>query len=318
MRARWPPQAGHDDRVRFVEYAKGHGTGNDFVILPDPAGRLNLTPELVAALCDRRFGLGGDGVLRVVRTAAVAAATGDGALTGSVAAAVADTEWFMDYRNADGSLAETCGNGIRVFARFLVTRGWAPAETVVGTRAGPVATLVGDDVVTATMGRVQVLGPQRARVAGRELEGLAVDCGNPHLVCPVPEDTALAALDLTRPPVTDPAAFPHGVNVELVDPQPAVDADAYLRMRVYERGVGETLSCGSGAVAAAAAHLHRLERPAGVVAVEVPGGRLTVSLTAGEAALSGPAVLVAHGTVDLAALRPGDVAARHRPGTPAE
>ena len=95
--------------VRWTAFAKGHGTGNDFVLLPDPDGALDLTPELVAALCDRRRGLGGDGVLRVVRARPAPGRR----------RAAGEAEWFMDYRNADGSLAEMCGNGVRVFARYL-------------------------------------------------------------------------------------------------------------------------------------------------------------------------------------------------------
>src|SRR5687768_2356819 len=101
-----------------MRFAKGHGTGNDFVVLPDADGALPLTPALVAALCDRRRGIGADGVLRVVRTAAHP----DAEASADVA------EWFMDYWNADGSHAEMCGNGVRVYARFLVEAGLAPAE----------------------------------------------------------------------------------------------------------------------------------------------------------------------------------------------
>src|SRR5690348_822143 len=114
-----------------MRFSKGHGTENDFVVLPDPDGTLDLTPARVAALCDRRRGIGADGVLRVVRWAAL------GTGTGSDPEPVPGVEWFMDYRNADGSIAEMCGNGVRVFARYLEHAGWLPgAETAVGTRAG--------------------------------------------------------------------------------------------------------------------------------------------------------------------------------------
>lgn len=116
--------------MRFV---KGHGTENDFVILPDPDGALDLTGPMVAALCDRRAGIGGDGVLRVVRTKAVAGLPGD-------------AEWFMDYRNVDGSIAEMCGNGARVFARYLVDSGLAaPGEFDIATRGGGAPGLGGRD-----------------------------------------------------------------------------------------------------------------------------------------------------------------------------
>lgn len=282
------------------QFSKGHGTGNDFVILPDPAGELVLTPKLVAALCDRRFGVGGDGVLRVVRTAAAGApALGPGAAPESAGTA----EWFMDYRNADGSLAEMCGNGARVFARYLVATGLVATDRMtLATRAGTVAAVVTDDAVSVTLGHPTVVGESAARVGGQRLAGVVVDCGNPHLVCPVPSDRELAALDLSRPPEIDPRRFPHGANVEFITPAGGEPGGTGVRMRVHERGVGETLSCGSGACAAAAAVLREAGLDAGVVTVDVPGGRLTVSLTGTDCALTGPAVLVAHGSVDISAL----------------
>lgn len=274
--------------MEALEFSKGHGTGNDFVIIPDPEGAVTLTPTLVAALCDRRFGIGGDGVLRVVRTAAA----GEPELTGG--------EWFMDYHNADGSVAEMCGNGARVFARYLVQHGLVgTAEISLATRAGPVVAVVTDEAVSVEMPTPQVYAEGSATVAGRELSGLAVAVGNPHLVCPLPPDLELAGLDLTGPPVVDAGLFPDGVNVELTE-QVAPDL---LRMRVHERGVGETRSCGSGACAAAAATRHAAGRTGGVVTVDTPGGRLVVTLSAGGCVLTGPAVLVARGTVELEALR---------------
>lgn len=279
-----------------LTFAKGQATGNDFVIVPDPEGRLSLSPELVATLCHRRFGIGGDGLLRVVRTAAdpeLAAYLGDAAAA----------EWFMDYRNADGSVAEMCGNGVRVFARYLVESELvAVDEFVVGTRSGPVPVVVGPDAVSLTLGPPRVLGAGSARLGGEarglELPGLAVDCGNPHLVCPLPAGMELTEVDLTRAPEVDRELFPAGANVELIAPPPGVTelGGDQLRMRVYERGVGETMSCGSGACAAAAAVLHTAGRTSGVVTVDVPGGRLLVSLTPQDCALTGPAVIVANGT----------------------
>ena len=281
-----------------LTFAKGQATGNDFVIVPDPDGQLILNPELVAGLCDRRFGIGGDGLLRVVRTAAdpeLAAFVG-----GSGAA-----EWFMDYRNADGSLAEMCGNGVRVFARYLVeTELVAVGEFVIGTRSGPVPVVVSPDAVSLTLGPTRVLGASSARLTGDgrlgglELPGLAVDCGNPHLVCPLPAGIELVDADLSRPPEVDRELFPAGANVELIAPLPGeaeLGAD-HIRMRVHERGVGETLSCGSGACAAAAAVRHVAGHRSGVVTVDVSGGRLLVALTPEDCVLTGPAVIVAHGT----------------------
>ena len=279
-----------------LTFAKGQATGNDFVIVPDPEGRLSLSPELVATLCHRRFGIGGDGLLRVVRTAAdpeLAAYLGDAAAA----------EWFMDYRNADGSLAEMCGNGARVFARYLVATGLVATDRMtLATRAGTVAAVVTDDAVSVTLGHPTVVGESAARVGGQRLAGVAVDCGNPHLVCPVPSERELAALDLSRSPEIDPRRFPHGANVEFITPAGGEPGGTGVRMRVHERGVGETLSCGSGACAAAAAVLREAGLDAGVVTVDVPGGRLTVSLTGTDCALTGPAVLVAHGSVDISAL----------------
>jgi diaminopimelate epimerase len=277
--------------MEALEFTKGHGTGNDFLIIPDPEGEVVLTPKLVAGLCDRRFGIGADGVLRVVRTAA------DPTLAGSA-------EWFMDYRNADGSLAEMCGNGVRVFARYLVETGLvATGEVALETRAGPVVAVVTEDAVSVTMGLPREYGQSSAQLGGRTLPGVAVDCGNPHLVCRVPPDLALAGLDLTSPPVVPRDVFPDGVNVEFISAAPGEPSDSgQVRMRVHERGVGETLSCGSGACAAAAVVLREAGRTSGVVTVDVPGGRLVVSLTEQDCALTGPAVLVAHGSVDVSAL----------------
>lgn len=261
----------------MLRFAKGHGTGNDFVLLPDPEDAVGLTPHLVAALCDRRRGIGADGVLRVVR---------------------AGPDWFMDYWNADGSSAEMCGNGVRVFARYLVEQGLAIGPEIrIGTRAGDVVAVVGDGAISATMPTPRVYAESAATVRGRTFAGVAVEVGNPHLVCTADD---LAAIDLTTVPGFDPLVFPAGVNVEFVtaDPEPVEGADLHVWMRVFERGSGETLSCGSGACAVAAVALRAAGRDTGVVAVDVPGGRLFVTLDGAACALAGPAVIVATGTVD--------------------
>jgi diaminopimelate epimerase len=268
-----------------VQFSKGHGTENDFVVLPDPDAQLDLTPARVAALCDRRRGLGADGVLRVVRWAALRGQDP------GVPEPEPGVEWFMDYRNADGSVAEMCGNGIRVFARYLEHRGWlAGGETPIGTRAGVRGVRVTDDEISVDMGPATVGEVSAASVDGEVFPGVAVDVGNPHLACVT--GVAIDALDLTRPPGHDPALFPHGVNVEFVSP---VDEDGEVVMRVHERGVGETRSCGTGTVAAVAAALRDSGRSTGTVAVHTPGGRLRVTVGAGSSVLHGPAVLVAHG-----------------------
>ncbi|MFI1195718.1 diaminopimelate epimerase [Micromonospora sp. NPDC020750] len=277
-----------------MEFTKGHGTGNDFVILPDPDGALDLTPGMVAALCDRRRGLGADGVLRVVR----AAKHPEGA------ALAGDAEWFMDYRNADGSVAEMCGNGARVFVRYLLETGLATpsgAALPVATRAGVVRALVEGDTVSVEMRRPRLYDVATAALGGLTLPGTAVDVGNPHLVCVLPGGLDLAGLDLTRAPVFDAGIFPSGVNVEFTAPgDPVGGTDVHVLMRVYERGSAETLSCGTGACAVAAVALRDAGRDTGTATVDVPGGRLTVTVTDDSCWLAGPALLIATGTVTLA------------------
>ncbi|MEV5751949.1 diaminopimelate epimerase [Actinoallomurus sp. NPDC052308] len=265
--------------MRFV---KGHGTENDFVIVPDLDGSLDLTPSLVAALCDRRAGIGADGVLRVVP----AKALGHDDL---------GAEWFMDYRNADGSVAEMCGNGVRVFARYLVDSGLAaPGDLAVGTRAGVRAVSLGaTGDVTVDMGAPRILGEGRAVLSGRTYAGLRVSMGNPHLACLI--DEPVARLDLERAPDVDAAVFPEGVNVELFQPV----GDGRVEMRVHERGVGETRSCGTGTVATAVAAAHAEGRTTGTWEIAVPGGVLTVILDGTTSFLRGPAVLLAEGDLHL-------------------
>ncbi|RLP94369.1 diaminopimelate epimerase [Micromonospora sp. BL4] len=275
-----------------MEFTKGHGTGNDFVLLPDPDGQLDLTLELVAALCDRRRGVGADGVLRVVRAAKHPEGAGQ----------AGEAEWFMDYWNSDGSLAEMCGNGARVFVRYLIDTGLATpagAALPVATRAGVVRALVEGDAVSVEMRRPRLYDGSTATLGGLTLPGTAVDIGNPHLVCVLPAGVELSALDLTTAPGFDPALFPSGVNVEFIVPGDTVDGtDGHTLMRVYERGSAETLSCGTGACAVAAVALRDVGRDTGVIAVDVPGGRLTVTVTDDSCWLSGPAVLVATGEIN--------------------
>jgi diaminopimelate epimerase len=277
-----------------VQFTKGHGTGNDFVILPDPDGALELTPALVARLCDRRFGIGGDGVLRVVRSAKHPDSIGY----------AAEAEWFMDYWNSDGSPAEMCGNGVRVFTRYLLSQGLAtvgPEGLPIATRAGVVVALVEGPLVRVHMRSPQVYAASTATVGPLTFPGVAVDCGNPHLVCGLHDGVDLGSLDLAAAPGFDPVLFSHGVNVEFVAPAaPIDDADRHVAMRVYERGSGETLSCGTGCLAVGAVALRDAGLAAGTVAVDVPGGRVTVTHDDQDRWwLAGPAVLVASGEVDL-------------------
>jgi diaminopimelate epimerase len=275
------------DPLRFT---KGHGTENDFVLLADPERSLDLTPSLVQALCDRRAGIGADGVLRAVLASA------DPCGTPYADAAT----WYMDYRNADGSPAEMCGNGIRVFALFLIEHGLvdrglaAPGTLVVATRDGLKELSFGaDGEVTVDMGTASLL-PVDASVAagGREWPATPVSTGNPHAVVAVDDPADVGPLD-AAPAVTPADAFPDGVNVELV----ALRRPGEIALRVHERGSGETRSCGTGACAAAfaAAVWTQAALPASY-AVAVPGGRLRVDVGQnGQVRLTGPAVLVADG-----------------------
>ncbi|MBA2388969.1 MAG: diaminopimelate epimerase [Geodermatophilaceae bacterium] len=273
-----------------VRYVKGHGTQNDFVLLPDPEGSIELTADLVRALCDRRAGIGGDGVLRVVRTALA-----DPAMAG-------EAIWYMDHRNANGSLAEMCGNGLRLFALFLVHSGRAQlGEQHIGTRAGVRRAVVrADDTVSVEMGPAVMRGSTVARLGGQDYPGTVVSMGNPHLVCVT--SIPVTDLDLASAPVADGSVFPSGVNIEFVNllDDPVSGADAHVRMRVHERGVGETAACGTGACAVAATALAGSD---GTVAVDQPGGRVLVSLDRAGTCLSGPAVIVGSGELDPVWLR---------------
>ncbi|WP_430783821.1 diaminopimelate epimerase [Actinoplanes sp. G11-F43] len=280
-----------------MRFTKGHGTGNDFVILPDPDGELTLTPALVAALCDRRRGIGGDGVIRVVRSAKHPEAAGH----------AGEAEWFMDYHNSDGSIAEMCGNGLRVFVRYLLAHGLAtpgPAGLPVATRAGVLVAEIGDGTIRARMTTPRVYAGSTATLGHLTLPGVAVDCGNPHLVCGLHDGVALTSLDLTTAPRHDAGVFPHGVNVEFVEPAEPLDGlDGHVRMRVHERGSGETQSCGTGALAVGAVALRDAGLDTGSIAVDVLGGRLVVTHDeAGGWWLEGPAVLVADGEIDVEAV----------------
>jgi diaminopimelate epimerase len=280
-----------------VIFAKGHGTQNDFVLLPDVDARVALPASRVAALCDRRRGLGADGVLRVTTAGAAAAAGVLDRLPDGVSA----DDWYMDYRNADGSAAQMCGNGVRVFAHYLRASGLETRdEFVVGSLAGPRPVTLHrvdatDADVTVDMGKANLVGAGEALVGGRRFRGVAVDVGNPHLACVDPQLSidALAELDVAAPVSFDRAQFPDGVNVEVL----TAPAGGVVWMRVHERGVGETRSCGTGTVAAAVAALASTGAETGTLTVRVPGGDVTVSVTAASSFLRGPSVLVAHGEI---------------------
>ncbi len=268
-------------------WLKGHGTENDFVLLPDHDGTVHgdLDATFVAALCERRRGIGADGVLRVIRASSIGIESAG--------------QWFMDYRNADGSISEMCGNGIRVFALHLVQEGLAdPSEPfVIGSRDGDKTITFDGDLISVDMGPYAFGESSKVAVDGRHWESLHVTTGNPHAVAFV--DSLDDAGALTREPDFDRRVYPDGVNIEFVD----VVGPHHVAMRVHERGSGETRSCGTGACAAAAAtaSVHADTLPV-TYRVDVPGGTLHVEVTADtRITLTGPAEIVARGTMDWTA-----------------
>lgn len=286
-----------------LPFTKGHGTENDFVLIPDLDGELDLTPAQVALLADRQAGIGGDGVIRIVRTARAAEA--------DIAALADEAEWFMDYRNADGSLAQMCGNGTRVFATWLRREGLVGESFAIATRSGlRRIRFEGDEVVTH-MGTWRFVDEAKAQSQGFDslvhvdeaeditepYSALSLDLGNPHTVVALPENVNLNGIRLRQPPAVNPVP-PEGSNVEFV----RVLGPGRISMRVHERGVGETRSCGTGVCAAAigTAFWSGDVDATGEMTVEVPGGTLRVRLLPGrEIELAGPAVLVADGTTTL-------------------
>ncbi|MGW5473258.1 diaminopimelate epimerase [Streptomyces chartreusis] len=277
-----------------IAFLKGHGTENDFVIVPDPDNVIDLSPAAVAALCDRRAGIGGDGLLHVVRSAAHPEAKG----------MAAEAEWFMDYRNGDGSIAEMCGNGVRVFARYLQHAGHTTeGDLAIATRGGvKTVHIAKDGDVTVGMGKALLPeGDVTVSVGERSWPARNVNMGNPHAVAFV-DDLAHAG-DLYSPPPFSPAsAYPDGVNVEFV-----VDrGPRHVALRVHERGSGETRSCGTGACAVAVATARRdgidpaLTGAPATYTVDVPGGTLVITERPdGEIEMTGPAVIVAEGELDV-------------------
>ncbi|ASK66617.1 diaminopimelate epimerase [Brachybacterium avium] len=275
-----------------IDFTKGHGTENDFVVLDDPEGLLTLDEAVIAALADRRAGIGGDGVIRAVRSRCA-----------GVDAPADAPEWFMDYRNADGSIAEMCGNGVRVLAAHLQRAGWIAEDRFeILTRAGVRAVEILERPaspgrpwsVRVGMGAARCTAETRTiEIAGQRLAVTDVDLGNPHAVAFLPEGISLEGLDLTRRPTLGPEPA-GGTNIELVSER----GPRHVAMRVHERGVGETRSCGTGVAAVAvAAALRAGDESREPWTVEVPGGRLQVGWSAaGEVLLTGPAQLVAYGT----------------------
>lgn len=306
---------------------KAHATGNDFVMIADPSGEQTLEAHQVVALCDRHLGIGADGVIRAVPAHLV---TGDAVVSRMLAETVElnSTDdaplWFMDYRNSDGSVSEMCGNGVRAFAHFLIAEGLVQLaegqELPVLTRAGLRTVRKVPEGYAIGMGVWSFLAPEQAAstasdalvIAAGLVEprpALSISMGNPHTVVALGDETTLQDLNLHEAPKVDPVP-PHGTNVEFVVPaEPLVTEDetgqpvGRVRMRVHERGVGETMSCGTGACAAAAAvRVWAADDRVNLWQVDVPGGQVTVRFTtrqdgAEDVELAGPAELVLTGTI---------------------
>ena len=289
-----------------IHFTKGHGTGNDFVLFTDPDGEVTLSAAQLAAIADRHFGVGADGIIRAVRSRSLP--EGAASLEEDESA-----EWFMDYHNADGSPSEMCGNGIRVYAQYLLENGLIdldPTDTLsIGTRGGVRDLQRNLKGFQVDLGRWSLDGGEplvRAKNLSVARPGLGINVGNPHVVVALSSEDELASADLSYIPKLEPEPA-DGANVEFVVPaDPMVkDGVGEITMRVHERGSGETLSCGTGAAAAALATRHW----AGAGApnqwkVHVPGGTLGVRMWAAEdgehVSLSGPAVLVYEGDLSLA------------------
>jgi diaminopimelate epimerase len=249
----------------------GHGTENDFVIIFDPLEELSLSPEQVASMCNRISGIGADGVIRITRP---------------------DGKWFMDYRNADGSLAEMCGNGIRVMARYLVANGHQgeglfPIQTRDGAKFLRVPA---DGDISVNMGQVNDEGDiVSVAVNDHTYSARHISIGNPHAVAFLDDLDTVGSLD-DAPVVTPESVYPEGVNVEFVE----IESPDTVIMRVHERGSGETRSCGTGTCAVAlAATIHtRGHLPARWI-IKPPGGTLIVEIDGhSNATLTGPAELI--------------------------
>lgn len=247
----------------------GHGTHNDFLLLFDEENLLEISPEQVAKICNRESGIGSDGFIRITKR---------------------DGKWFMDYRNQDGSLAEMCGNGIRVMARYLVERGHqSEGIFAINTRAGMKYLAVPADAdISVNMGAVsEIYDDVTVSVGQQSWSALHIEIGNPHAVVFVDDLASIG--DLKEPPNVE-GDYPDGLNIEFVSLLPSGE----LNMRVFERGVGETQSCGTGTCAVAlAATIHKgLKLPVRWV-INPPGGRLLVEIDAhSNAILIGPAVLL--------------------------
>ena len=268
-----------------MPFIKAHATGNDFVVIDSAKQILELTDQDVVSLCHRHTGIGADGLLRIAKASDYS---------------VSDAHFFMDYRNADGTIAETCGNGLRVFARLLVELGYEkPGTFTIGTRAGTIRVTVSpDDVnfenISVQMGKAESHNIAKITVQTESglWDGKGVFMPNPHCVVKTEDLNSVGTL-LQAPEILPSTAFPEGVNVEFIEPL----GEQHIAMRTFERGVGETLSCGSGACAAASiwARDNDLKAP-WTIQVDVLGGTVFIdSALDGILTLRGPASVVATG-----------------------
>ncbi|HEY7283005.1 MAG TPA: diaminopimelate epimerase [Actinomycetota bacterium] len=285
-----------------LRFEKWHGTGNDFVMVEDWDGELDLPADLVAAMCDRHLGVGADGLIRV---ASPAVADREGLEADGAHA-------FMDYRNADGSLAEMCGNGVRCLAKVAFEHGLVDAtELTVATRGGRKRVWLDVDgghvrSVRVDMGppeleldRIPMAGPAGSRFLAEPFEhdgvtykATAVSMGNPHLVLFVERDPDQVDVHRIGPQLEHDPRFPNRTNVEFV--APAADG---IKLRVWERGVGETMACGTGACASlVAAGLTGLAPR--TASIHFPGGTLLGEWADDTVYLSGPAERAYVGTFD--------------------
>ncbi len=248
-----------------LEFTKMHGWGNDFVVAEGP---VDLSADHVRKLCDRRFGVGADGLLVVTP----------------------GTPVRMDYWNADGTRAEMCGNGFRCVARFAHDRGMVTGDTFeIATAVGVRSVVLHGEDIDVELGPVKVTG--HTEIDGERYH--LIDVGNPHAVVEV-ADVAATDVGVLGPRVENDERFENGTNVEFVSFE-----DGGVNMRVWERGVGETLACGSGMVAAAfvATKAARMVTP---IKVKVPGGEGTVDFRDGSGWLRGPVEYVVEGVWETA------------------
>lgn len=270
-------------------FSKVHGCGNDFVLIEDLAGVVELSAALVRAVCARHHGVGADGVIRL--------------------APPQDrrSDVFMDYRNADGGVVEMCGNGVRCVAAYILDHGLLSGDVVrVGSRAGVKTVHVTQrdaaGRVTETrvnMGAPRPTGEVRLRVptleravapGAEDVVATTLSMGNPHAVLLV-EDVSKAPVTEWGPRIEHDVAFPDGTNVEFIE----VASPSVVRGRIWERGVGETKASGTGAAAMAVA-AHLLGRAGRQVRVDLPGGSLEVDWDDDTLWVQGPAVEVYSGS----------------------